>query len=468
MAFNSSVFLFIFLPLLLLVVFPLPRHIQNVVLLVASVFFYVWGAGWQVVWIGFVAVASYAGALALNRTRLTSSRFFFAVLLAIALSPLLLLKYLPPLTELGLGPSVLTFVLPLGISFFTFHAVSYLIDVKRGSIAAETRAHDYFLYLFYFPHQIAGPIVRYSEIVDDIKRRPRPETSDVIIGLSRFGWGLAKKALVADPAGTLATAMWESTANGWPLSTAGGWLAAFAFAVQIYFDFSAYTDMAIGLARVFGFHFPENFAAPYASISATEFWRRWHMTLSRWFRDYVYIPLGGSRHGIPREYVALLITFALTSLWHGATLPFLLWGGLWSTALIVERLTGLNKSTAWTLIRRIGMAIFIVASWVPFRAPSLNDTWNVWRAMFSAQGLSISPEVLILVTPTALLSLTLGLLYFMRPRRWRARFFDIVTGVNEGIPRHLWRVAVVGLVSAAVGIVVTFMTTSSPFIYFQF
>jgi len=132
---------------------------------------------------------------------------FFAVLLAIALSPLLLLKYLPPLTQMGLGHSVLTFVLPLGISFFTFHAVSYLIDVKRGSIAAETRAHDYFLYLFYFPHQIAGPIVRYSEIVDDIKHRPRPETSDVVIGLSRFCWGLAKKALVADPAGTLTTTM---------------------------------------------------------------------------------------------------------------------------------------------------------------------------------------------------------------------------------------------------------------------
>lgn len=193
MAFNSTVFLFLFLPLLLLVVFPLPRGIQNIVLLCASVFFYVWGAGWQVLWIGFVAIASFIGARALNQTRFTSSRIFFALLVALALSPLLLLKYLPTLNHFGMGLDVWAFVLPLGISFFTFHAVSYLVDVKRGSITAENRASDYFLYLFYFPHQIAGPIVRYSEIVDDIKHRPRPEPVDVVVGLARFGWGLAKK-----------------------------------------------------------------------------------------------------------------------------------------------------------------------------------------------------------------------------------------------------------------------------------
>lgn len=468
MIFNSTAFLFVFLPLVLIVAFPLPRRAQNLFLLTASVVFYIWGAGWQVVWIAGVAVASYLMARMMHSNRWTSSRAFFTLSLIVALSPLALLKYLSPMSLWWSESPILALALPLGISFFTFHAVSYLIDVKRGSVSPEKNANDYFLYLFYFPHQIAGPIVRYSEIVDDIKHRPRPSRHDVVIGFSRFGWGLAKKSLIADPAGVIATQMWAIAASPEPVSFSLAWLGAFAFAVQIYFDFSAYSDMAIGLARIFGFHFPENFAAPYASISATEFWRRWHMTLSRWFRDYVYIPLGGSRHGVAREYIALLVTFALTSLWHGATSTFILWGVLWSSALVVERLTGLNKSARFAIFRRAAMALFIVFSWVPFRAPSLSGTAEVWRAMVVPNSFDLSPMILVVLSPLNLAALLIGLAYMFWPRKWAARVFGATTGLARTDNAPLLRVGVIGLVAGVVGISVSFLNTSTPFIYFQF
>lgn len=468
MLFSSTTFLFAFLPLTLLLVFPLPRAWQNSALLALSVCFYLWGTGWQIIWILVVAIFSWASALTINKHWFSSTKIYFAFCVAVCLSPLIMLKYLPPISTIWSPHSLFALAIPLGISFFTFHALSYMIDVKKGKIQADRRADHYFLYLFYFPHQIAGPIVRYDEIVGDIKMRPHPRKQDVVLGLSRFGWGLAKKQLIADPAGAIANGVWASQALGSSFPTQSAWLGALAFAVQIYFDFSAYSDMAIGLARIFGFHFPENFNSPYASISATEFWRRWHMTLSRWFRDYVYIPFGGSRHGLLREYAALLLTFALTSIWHGATFPYLVWGGLWSLALIVERITGLNKSLKFSRARRIAMLLFIVVSWVFFRSPTIDSAVQMLGSMFSWNTLLPSPLVLVTLTPLSVFALVVGILYMVRPKRLSTRVFATVTGWRDGGDIPVIRTASVGALAFGIGAVAGLMSTSTPFLYFQF
>lgn len=468
MVFSSVTFLFLVLPVVLLFIFPLSRGLQNTALLGISFLFYLWGAGWQIVWIFSVALVSYFAARVINKNNFTTSKSFFVVMITITLSPLLSIKYLPPVSAWFGLESIMSIAIPLGISFFTFHAVSYLIDVKRGTILAEKRLDHYLLYLFYFPHQIAGPIVRYSEIRDDIKLRPRPQTSDVVVGFSRFGWGLSKKVFVADPAGMIATTIWASAQNGENLSIYAAWLGAIAFAIQIYFDFSAYSDMAIGLARIFNFHFPENFKSPYLSHSATDFWRRWHLTLSRWFRDYVYIPLGGNRYGVGREYFALIVTFALTSIWHGATFPYLLWGGMWSLMLIIERVTGLKESLKFIRIRRFLFLIFIIVSWVPFRSPDWAVTSNIWESMVSGPALPPQPNVLVLLTPLTVMALFLGVMYMLRPRLGGYSFFEISTGMKVGAEPRVLRTALVGVVAFALGLILTIMSTSSPFLYFQF
>jgi len=379
--FSSTAFLFVFLPLVLLLVYPLPRAWQNPALLVASVAFYIWGAGDDVVVIASVALVSWLAALAVAYAPRWCRPLVFLVSCLVILAPLLFFKYVPVLRQFAWDEHTAARALPLGISFFTFHALSYVIDVRRGTQRPDGRADHYALYLFLFPHQIAGPIVRYSEIRDEIAHRLRARTEDVAYGLARFGWGLAKKVMIGDVCGTVAGALWNPGMAAPNASTA--WIGALAYTLQIYFDFSGYSDMAIGLARVFNFHFPENFAGPYRSWSATEFWRRWHMTLSRWFRDYVYIPLGGNRHGPEREYFALITTFGLTSLWHGATWPFLIWGGVWSAALTFERITGLRRSPSLIRLRRAAMAVFIVFSWVPFRSATATQAWTIWKAMFT-------------------------------------------------------------------------------------
>ena len=280
--------------------YPLPRRAQNIGLLVFSVVFYVMGAAADTWVIVLVSLLSWAAAWGIAHYRNTpmGKWFFIGSLVAIA-APLLAVKYLPVIASaLDASDEPAKLFLPLGISFFTFHAISYVVDVRRGDIHPTKNLGHYLLYLFLFPHQIAGPIVRYSEIAGEIAGRLRPTTDDVLYGLTRFGWGLAKKTVIADNAGAVAAAAWSQS---WQLDPTAAWIGAAAYTVQIYFDFSGYSDMALGLARVFGFHFPENFAGPYRSRTATEFWARWHMTLSRWFRDYVYIPLGGNRHGRTRE-----------------------------------------------------------------------------------------------------------------------------------------------------------------------
>ena len=253
-----------------------------------------------------------------------------------------------------------------------------------------------------------------------------------------------------------------------PLTAGTAWLGATAYAVQILFDFSGYSDMAIGLAAIFGFRFCENFVCPYAAVGPADFWRRWHISLSRWFRDYVYIPLGGNRHGVRREYAALLATFALTALWHGAAWTFAVWGGLHGLALLVERVTGLRGATRFVAARRALMVLFILLSWVPFRAPTLQRAVQVWHAMVVApltgSVAGPSPEVLLTLTPPTLVALGVGCLAVVAPRETTA--FRLVFERRAGFGHALAAVAAPALFATAV--VASTWLDFRPFLYFRF
>ncbi len=347
MLFSSFTFLFFYLPITLLVYFSLPRlcrigrhadkqaeralRAQNVWLFIASLFFYSWGEPIFVLLMLATVLFNYAGGrlLAKNRHR----QAVLAVAVTANLLLLLFFKYASPL--LGIfGVYFNAPHMPLGISFYTFQAISYLVDVYRGRASAAESMITFGAYVALFPQLIAGPIVQYSEIEHALCTRTHT-VSGAAQGATRFIAGFAKKMLIANPAGALFA---EITARGTAdLSFTAAWLLLISFAVQLYFDFSGYSDMAIGLGRILGFDFPENFNYPYIATSFTDFWRRWHMTLSAFFKNYVYIPLGGSRHGIFRTVLALFAVWSLTGLWHGAAFNFLLWGLYFFLFLLLEK-----------------------------------------------------------------------------------------------------------------------------------
>ena len=287
-------------------------------------------------------------------------------------------------------------ILPLGISFFTFQQISYLVDLKRQS-APLYPFHKYFLYVTFFPQLIAGPIVRHNEIIAQYKLDPFREGQYERLskGFSLFLIGLFKKMILADTVAETASILFNQAATGSPLSFYGGWVAAFAYTLQIYYDFSGYSDMAIGLGSMFGLTIPVNFNAPYLAVSIRDFWRRWHITLSRFLRDYLYIPMGGNRYGLPRQVLALMVTMLLGGLWHGAGWTFVIWGGLHGLALILNHLwekTGVSlpKILSWALT-----IIFVIFGWVIFRAENMNTAISVIGSMVGANGLSLSlPETM--------------------------------------------------------------------------
>ncbi|MBB5845115.1 alginate O-acetyltransferase complex protein AlgI [Conyzicola lurida] len=475
-----------FLPVTLLVYHLLPVHgrTRNWWLLLASVLFYWWGVGGEIVAISFVAVFSFVATWVswyITKKRVQSghpgaARVPLALTVAIILIPLLVFKYIPQAAESGVPGftrladsfGAADWILPLGISFFTFHAVSFAVDSARTGFPLTRSFPSYLMYLFVFPHQIAGPIVRYAEIKEEIEN-PRVITpSRLGYGASRFTWGLAKKVLIADNAGLVANAMFDSAAYSGQLSAPGAWIGAIAYAIQIYFDFSGYSDMAIGLAAMLGFHFPENFRSPYASHSISDFWRRWHITLTRWFRDYVYIPLGGNRRGAVVEYGALLVVFALTSLWHGALVGFLIWGGLQAAAMLIERATGLRDSKRFLLVRRILTAFFILFAWVPFRTTDFEHSVEIWRAMlFRYPADFVAPQILTSLTSLSIAALILGALAFFASSKRTG--FERVFAPTEGnlavSKVRGWAVAPVLFVVTIAGVL---LSDFSPFLYFQF
>lgn len=398
MVFSSPGFLFLFFPLFYALYFLLPRGWRNSFILAASFGFYVLGAGTLTFVAVLLLLANYllAGVIGAARRKAQSSkrgappRALLVLAVAMNLMPLVFFKYLVFLTHVAsdlsglvLAPDVEKWgiVLPLGISFYVFHFLSYQADVYSGRIRPESSLQKFAIYIFLFPHLIAGPIVRFAEVKEqlDVARRALVR-EDVFWGLVIFILGLSKKILVADPLGAVVDSLHRPDVA---LTTYSAWLGAVCYSFQIYFDFSGYTDMAIGMARMMGFRFPRNFNRPYAAASMTEFWQRWHMTLSRFFRDYLYIPLGGNRGGDLATYRNLFTVFVLCALWHGAAYTFLAWGVGHGIVLALER-AGKLDSARW---RAGSLPVFIIATllWVPFRADSLATAGKFFGAMSGLQ-----------------------------------------------------------------------------------
>ena len=379
MVFSSPLFLGCFLPVLLAAYFCAPRRARNAVLLAGSVFFYAWGEPKAVFLLLALAILNWRAGLAMSSAlgagRAAAARRILFAGVAANLAALGIFKYASFAAEnlraLGIPAPDPGIALPLGVSFYVFQCISYLADVSRGDTRAERGLADFALYVSLFPQLVAGPIVRHRQIADEIAQR-REDVAGFADGMARFGRGLAKKVIVADTLAAAADAAFPADISALPQAMA--WFGVLCYAMQIYYDFSGYSDMAIGLGRVFGFRFPENFDHPYCACDVREFWRRWHMSLSSWFRDYVYIPLGGSRRGAARTYRNLVVVFALCGLWHGASWCFVLWG-LWHGAgLVFERLAGgarraEDEAPLWR--RCLGNArlwLFVLVGWVPFKA----------------------------------------------------------------------------------------------------
>jgi len=387
MVFSSVEFLFVFLPAFL-ALYALSRR-KNLTLFLASLLFYFWGEGWYAAVLAGSIVLNWLFGLWIAKSD-PAARAPLAIGVAVNLAVLVVFKYLPFLTNdvfgLGIDYARISLRLPIGISFYTFQAISYLMDVHRRETPAESGILNLGTYIAMFPQLVAGPIVRYATIARELHARSLG-VENVRAGLLYFAVGLSQKTVVANSMGELADALFA--ADPASLTTGAAWGAAAAYSLQIYYDFSGYSHMAIGLGLWLGFSFPENFNFPYVSRSITEFWRRWHISLSTWLRDYLYIPLGGNRHGALATYRNLLIVFLLCGLWHGAAWSFVLWGGYHGALLIIERLW-LKKvlDGLFAPLRVLYALFFVVLGWVIFRAETIQGAGAVFARMF---GLGAAP-----------------------------------------------------------------------------
>ena len=380
MLFSSVEFLFIFLPITVAIYFLCPLKLRNLWLFAASLLFYGFGEPIYLFLMLLTITADYFFGLLIEKTKARKS-LWLTLGIIFNISLLAFFKYFDMLIGI-LGLSPLGITLPIGISFYIFQATSYIIDVYRKEVEASRSFVNFGTYVSLFPQLIAGPIVKYRDIDKELTKRAH-RVSDVAKGISVFCVGLAKKALLANPAGELYESIIDSKTD--PASL---WLGLILFAFQIYYDFSGYSDMAIGLGKIFGFSFPKNFDYPYVSKSITEFWRRWHMTLSSWFREYVYIPLGGNRRGRLRTYTNLFAVWSLTGLWHGASWNFLIWGIYFFVLLVIEKaflLKRLEKAPRW--IGHIYALFFILLGWLIFSAENgIGEILTLSKSLFGMNG----------------------------------------------------------------------------------
>lgn len=468
MVFSSLTFVYAFFPLVFLLYFVIKNRVwRNAVLLLASLLFYSWGEPKLLVLMLAVTLFAYLGGLVMTcfAQQQRQKAKFIACLVTVVLvaAGLFVFKYfnftvntIEALT--GLKFSVPEILLPIGISFYTFQILSYVIDLYRGEVATQRNYFLLLLYVSFFPQLIAGPIVRYQTVEEEIRHR-KESIDEIAAGMKRFIIGLAKKVLIANNVGAIAEAIYAGDT-----AVFGGamyWIAALAYTLQIYFDFSGYSDMAIGLGRVFGFHFLENFDYPYISCSVTEFWRRWHISLSSWFRDYVYIPLGGNRVKKSRWIFNIMLVWGVTGLWHGASWNFVLWGLYYGVLLLLEKL--LLHKVLDKLPRICGWVytmFFVVVGWVLFNVTDLTRLLQVLKTMFSFPATNWMG---VLYTDATLLQgliyLPLGIVCSL-PIFKKIKLGDgaFATVVSYGFYAVLALICVIFLVSNAY----------NPFIYFRF
>lgn len=391
MLFSSIPFLYYFLPLTLLCYFLAPRRAKNAVLLLFSLVFYAWGEPKYVLFMVASILQGYLFGRLVEKYRnyprrsklfLTVSVLFSLLLLGYCKYADFFIRSFDAVT--GLSVPLLRVALPIGISFYTFQILSYVVDVYRGTVAAQRNLIDLGTYIAMFPQLIAGPIVRYADIEPQLKER-RSTPDMIAAGAQRFVLGLAKKVLIANVLYQLIT-VYKSTTQP---SVLYSWMYAAAYMLHIYFDFSGYSDMAIGLGKIFGFHFAENFNYPYISRSATEFWRRWHMSLGSWFRDYVYIPMGGNRVAPARRYFNILVVWILTGLWHGADWNFVLWGLFFAVFLIMEKGFLLKPLQKLPVLSHLYTLLLVAVSFVIFDSAGLSEAATHLGRMFGAGGIPL-------------------------------------------------------------------------------
>ena len=457
MIFSSVPFLYYFLPAVLAVYFLTPRRGKNAVLLLASLFFYGWGEPKLLSLMVFTIGVFYLCGLAIGRSE-THKKAWLAVSVAIGVGLLGLFKYADFFitsvnTATGLSLPLLRLALPVGISFYTFQCISYTVDVYRGRAGAQKNLVSFGAYVCLFPQLIAGPIVRYTDVEQDLRTRIHSWEA-FTLGLRRFLFGLGKKVLLANQLGEL-TQCYRSSGEK---SLLFCWLYAVAFALQIYFDFSGYSDMAIGLGKILGFRFPENFDYPYLSASVTAFWRRWHMTLGGWFRDYVYIPLGGNRVGRTRWVCNILAVWMLTGLWHGASWNFVVWGLLFALVLLLEKMCpGLKKLPRG--LAQCYVLLVVAFSFVIFNAQDLSQAGQDLAGMLGLGDLPVSTvESLYALRSNALLLLVCMVGATPWPKKWGLRLTERLPLLESLTMAALLLLCTAYLVDGSF----------NPFLYFRF
>ena len=467
MVFSSITFLFYFLPIFLACYFLTPTvFMKNIVTLLFSLVFYAWGEPRFVLILLFSIVFNYVAAIVIDRREGLSRKQALAVGVAGNLLVLGLFKYANFITDnvaealkpIGFSLTPTNIELPLGISFFTFHCLSYIIDVYRRRFKANRDPIDVALYISLFPQLVAGPIVRYKTVARQLDAR-RWTLGRASAGARIFIVGLAQKVLVADIVAPLAQVAFDHAPNR---SLSEAWIGLLAYTIQIYFDFAGYSNMAIGLGIVLGFTFPRNFRLPYTSLSITEFWRRWHMSLSSWLRDYLYIPLGGNRGTNLQTYRNLVTVFVLCGAWHGANWTFILWGVWHGAFLVIERL-GLGRILepipAWT--RWIYALLAVMGGWVLFRAADLKTALDYYASLVGLNGVGdVSFDMHNALTERAMVTLAIGCVLAVAPR-WKRGLRAPIPVRAVGDFAWIFAMLIFSMVTVAAG-------AYSPFLYFKF
>ncbi len=466
MVFSSVIFLFYFLPIAFLIYYIVPRWFKNIICLLSSLIFYAWGEPGYI-WLMLLSIiANYCFGRGMGFERSQRMRKFCLVSACVFnIGTLAIFKYLTFILDTinlfsPIYIPVPDIALPLGISFYTFQSLSYLIDVYRKEVPVQKNLLDLALYISMFPQLVAGPIVRYDGIFQEIRHRSLTmyETAD---GIFRFVTGLSKKVLLANQMGILADTIWTTPR----MSVVSAWIGMLSYSLQIYFDFSGYSDMAIGLGKMLGFHFPENFNYPYQSSSVSEFWRRWHITLGNWFRDYVYFPLGGSRTTQAKMLRNLMIVWFLTGLWHGANFTFIVWGLYYGLLLTMEKL--FIKPDKWQrgkLFYRIFTLLLVMFGWVIFRSENLGQAISYLLCLFGigASGLIDSNALLYAHDNVALLLVgAIGCTALIKTLC--QRIFSACPCWLADVCRSLTVIALLGLC-----MLFLVNSTYNPFIYFRF
>ena len=464
MLFSSMTFVFMFLPVVCALYLLSNKRFHNPILLAASIIFYAWGEPKYLAIMLLTILINYAGAIAVEKLN-SHKKFWLISTIVVDLGLLIYFKYFNFIIDninnlFHAHISAIDVIMPIGISFYTFQALSYVIDVFRGDCKAQKDVYKLALYICLFPQLIAGPIVKYHDVAEQIEDR-EVNFDKVNIGVKRFIIGLSKKMLIANTLGAIADKIFTQPAD--TFSPLVAWLGSISYTLQLYYDFSGYSDMAIGLGLIFGFQFMENFNYPYISKSITEFWRRWHISLSTWFKQYLYIPLGGNRINKNRTYINLGIVFLLTGVWHGASWNFVFWG-LWNGFFIIlEKMTGWHNDTDKVpvkILKHIYTIFVFVLGWVMFRADNMTYAWTYLKNMFGLVPVhDITYTMMYYVDNVEIVTLLAGILCAM------PIFKNMIYVENKAakLAVNVWLMVLFILSSAAIA-----ASTYNPFIYFRF